>query len=402
MNQYNVLLIEDDIFQRSLLQKQLMSLIDCKVQLSGDGEEALSLLNGYEPDIIFCDLNLPNIDGVELVRAIAQKDINSSIVLMSAEASDIISSVKTMSEVYGLKNVHMLQKPMGIKAINGILNDIKNDFTTCNKTTEPHLVFTENDIKLALSSGQLIAYYQPQIDSKSRVVSGAEALLRWHHPEYGILTPNIFIDKIVDRELCENLTHLITRLAIKECKKWHDNGHFISISINVTPSDLMNLAFPDYILSLLGTYNLEPKYLSLEVVESEITQDLAKYLDTLSRLRLKGINTSIDDFGTGSASLIQLITSPFSELKIDMSFVKKMFEDKKYMIAVKATISLAKQLELKVVAEGVEQHRHASFLSALGCDILQGYLFSKPLASDEIDNFLNKHAELNNLLTAAI
>ncbi|WNC71357.1 EAL domain-containing response regulator [Thalassotalea psychrophila] len=397
MKHCNILIIEDDVFQRNLLHRHLAKLTECKIQLSSDGAEALCLLKDSDHEVVFCDLNLPSIDGVELVRYIAQKKTTASLVLMSSEASEIICSVKTMSENYGFKNVQILEKPMNLTSISAVLNDIKNDLRISDNHSNRQFVFSENELKAAFADEQLVAYFQPQINAESRRVVSAEALVRWHHPEYGLLAPQVFLEQIIKNNLSSKLTYLITEFAIKECKKWHDKGHLISISINVMPSDLMILSFPDHIFKLLENNKLAPHYLTLEVTESEVTNDLAKYLDTLSRLRLKGVNTAIDDFGTGNSSLMQLITSPFSELKIDKSFIHKMFEDKKHMIAVKASISLAKELKLKVVAEGIEENRHAELLRGLGCDILQGYLFSPPLPNNQFCQFIkNQPRQFNS------
>lgn len=390
----NILVIEDDQFQQLIMTKLLSRLTSANIVLADNGIEALGKLDkGLVPELILCDLNMPHMDGVEFLRCLTERNIQCPITLISAADKDVVKSVIKMANSYGLSRVTDISKPVTAKQLIETLN--QQMLAPINpKKGKQHYQPTEQEIYQGLKNGEFVPYFQPHLDTKTDKITGAEALVRWHHPTQGVLSPYYFLDSLMKMGFSSILTEVIIKQSILACRSWHQSGFNFHISVNVSQSDLDKQDFADNLLRLLHKYGLQSKYLTLEITETELSSNIGKLLNTVSRLRLNDIKISIDDFGTGHSSLKQLIDTPFSELKIDQSFIKNMLTSSKHMAAVKFSLMLAKQLGLKSVAEGVETIEQKQLLKELGCDILQGYLISKPLAeTDFIKLFKNDTTE---------
>ncbi|WP_076415302.1 EAL domain-containing protein [Shewanella sp. UCD-KL12] len=385
-----ILVIEDDPFQQQVISKILSRLTSAKIILTDNGIAALNQLdNGLVPELILCDLNMPHMDGVELLRCLSERQLQCPITLISAADEDVVTSVIKMAHSYGLNRVTNICKPVTAKQLTETL---KLQMLAPMSSPKEKLAYqpTESELYQGLQNGEFIAYFQPHLSAKTDRITGAEALVRWQHPIHGLLSPYYFLDTLMKVGLSSILTEVITKQAVFACKSWHQAGFNLNISVNVAQSDLDKQDFTDNLLRLLNKCKLPNKYLTLEITETELSSNIGTLLNTVSRLRLNGIKISIDDFGTGHSSLKQLIDTPFSELKIDQSFTKNMLTSHKHMAAVKFSLMLAKQLELKSVAEGVESIEQKQKLKELGCDILQGYLISKPVAETDFSHLLER------------
>jgi EAL domain-containing protein (putative c-di-GMP-specific phosphodiesterase class I) len=208
--------------------------------------------------------------------------------------------------------------------------------------------------------------------------------VRWQHPQYGMLFPDRFIGLAERSGLIGRLTEEVINQAVSQSTMWHEQGYAFKVSVNISSENVSNLSMPEYLESLTKLHQLDPRMLMLEITESALMSEITTSLDILTRLRLKGFKLSIDDFGTGFSSLSQLHKIPFTELKIDQSFVMKMVEDPQSAAIVETCIMLGHKLKMSVVAEGVEDHRIWTQLKALNCDIAQGYQIAKPLPPDEL------------------
>ena len=240
-----------------------------------------------------------------------------------------------------------------------------------------------NDFRNALESEQFVIHYQPVVAINGEQVRGAEALVRWEHPELGMVPPNDFIPIAEQSGLIGSLTHYVLERAVAECKRWRNDGRPLSVSVNLSVRDLLDLDLPGDVASILTAQNLEPDALHLEITESMIMSDPDRALDTVTRLRELGVCISVDDFGTGYSSLSNLKRLPINELKIDRSFISSLPHDESDLIIVGSTINLGHDLRLNVVAEGVEDEITLKRLEKLGCDLAQGYYFGRPLPSEE-------------------
>lgn len=245
-----------------------------------------------------------------------------------------------------------------------------------------------SELRWAIEKNQLTLHYQPQIDLKTGKISGVEALVRWHHPEYGMISPARFIPLAEESGFIISIGKWVLEKACLQAKEWQKKGlPPIQISINVSPREFRQPSFIKQVKDTLKTSGLEPCYLNLEITEN-IMSDVHHCKITLEKLRELGVKVSVDDFGTGYSSLSYLNDFPLTHLKIDQAFVREL--NKSNRAIVKTIISLAMNLNLKVVAEGVETEEQASFLNSLACDNVQGYLYSKPLPHDQIEPLLTK------------
>jgi EAL domain-containing protein (putative c-di-GMP-specific phosphodiesterase class I) len=253
---------------------------------------------------------------------------------------------------------------------------------------------TADELDVAIRSGEIIAYYQPQIDIKSGRVKCVETLARWPHPERGMISPDVFIDLAERHDLIDPLTDTIIMQATRQGANWHKQGADINVAINISMNNLRHLDFPDRLNDMVSNAGMDIKKLVIEITESQLVKDLGTCLDILTRLRLKGPTLSIDDFGTGYASMEHLKEMPFEELKIDRAFVNGACKDDTARAILESSIFLAKQLEMTTVAEGVETSSDWDLVTALGCDVIQGYYVAPPMDADKLNVWLkdkNRH-----------
>jgi len=236
-----------------------------------------------------------------------------------------------------------------------------------------------DELARALSAGELLLEYQPKIDLSSGAVTGVEALARWQHPTRGRLGPDSFIPLAEQSDLIGALTRWVMRTAVEQSRRWREVGLEISIAVNFSARNLEEIDFPDVLEGLCRAADVDCRQFVIEITETAAASDEIKMMDIATRLRLKGFRISIDDFGTGYSSLVQLQRLPFSEMKIDKSFVIHCTSSRESLVIVKSITDLAHNLNLKVVAEGVETLDVLELLRRLGCDLAQGYYLGRPM-----------------------
>lgn len=214
-------------------------------------------------------------------------------------------------------------------------------------------------------------------------------MVRWQHPERGLIFPDQFIALAEENNLINKLTESVIYLAISQNKLWQDQGLNTRISVNVSADNIINLNLPEKLKTLTEEFNVKAENITIELTESAVMGELTRSLDVLNRLRMKGFLLSIDDFGTGYSSLSHLYQAPFTELKIDQHFIMHMLEDTEAMVIVKICIMLGKMMGMDIVAEGVETQEIFDELKNMGCDIAQGYFLSRPVPAEELLNWVN-------------
>jgi diguanylate cyclase (GGDEF)-like protein len=238
------------------------------------------------------------------------------------------------------------------------------------------------NFRRAIESNEIVVHYQPIVDLDDRSVHGAEGLVRWRHPERGLIAPAEFIQTVEQTELIGPLTRHVLDRAIAQCARWREAGPELSVAVNLSVRNLLDRSLPREIEQLLWTHSLPPEALKLEITESMIMSDPERALATITQISALGVRFSVDDFGTGHSSLAYLRRLPIDELKIDRSFVSPMLSDMSDLIIVRSTINLAHDLGLTIIAEGVEDEPTLERLSELGCDRAQGYHLSRPMPAD--------------------
>jgi diguanylate cyclase (GGDEF)-like protein len=249
-----------------------------------------------------------------------------------------------------------------------------------------------SDFRRALDKEELVVHYQPIVDVRGAEVRGAEGLVRWEHPEHGLLPPGAFIAAVEQTGLIGPLTRHVLERSIAQCATWRTAGKDLSVAVNLSVRNLMDPDLPTQISTLLDIYGLPANALQLEITESMIMSDPERALAIVGRLSDLGVRLSVDDFGTGYSSLANLKRLPIDELKIDRSFVSPMMQDESDLIIVRSTINLGHDLGLKVIAEGVEDELTLKRLATLGCDLAQGYHLSRPLAPDAFTTWVADNA----------
>jgi EAL domain-containing protein (putative c-di-GMP-specific phosphodiesterase class I) len=255
----------------------------------------------------------------------------------------------------------------------------------------PKRLMLAGEMRRAIDAGQFTLYYQPVVEMESNRIVGAEALARWEHPERGIVSPMEFIPIAEQTGLIRQLTIKLIEGALEQVLQWRDMGHELTVSVNISPRHLLDQQLPDDIAGLLQKYGASPRSLKFEITESTIMADPKRVEKVLARLHAMGVKLAIDDFGTGYSSLSYLKRLPVSEVKIDRSFVMQMPTSVDDSLIVRSTIELARNLALRVTAEGVETRGVWDELERLGCHYVQGYYLSRPLPQEDFKRWIERY-----------
>ncbi len=349
----------------------------------------LDFINEYskQADVIVLDIMMPDVDGIQLIRFLAGIDCNAKIILISGFDSNVLHSALKLAEEQGLNIVGCLNKPFRYNDLKALFDKL---VITPKIILSQELIktVTVEELKKAIFSNELVTYYQPQIMLQGESNLSVEALVRWQHPVFGLISPKHFIPLAEEYDLINDLTWVVLNQVLTQCVLWHQQGIDVQVAINMSAKTLQDLRLPEKLGDLVLQYNLKTSQIVLEVTETALMQELIKSLEILTRLRLKGFRLSIDDFGTGYSSLVQLNRIPFSELKIDQSFVANMENEREAFAIVETVIVLGNKLGMNIVAEGIETQASLEILKKLGCNIGQGFLISRPLPTDEITAWL--------------
>ncbi len=350
-----------------------------QVKTLSDTENVSTTLIEFKPEFIMLDLMMPGTDGVELLRLLSVHSKTAKLCLISGSDTRVLNSARRLGSAHGLDVVAALEKPLDIGALTSLLDSLAGA-PNADAINLAH----------AISAGEFTLHYQPVIDIKTRRVKGAEALARWTHPHKGMLLPDAFLEQVVNDGLMQTLTDMVVQTSVRQLARWHEAGEDLTLSMNVTASTLLDLGLPDRIAELCTKHKAPADKLILEVTETEAMRDVTRTMDVLLRMRIRNIGVAIDDFGTGHSSLRELQRMPFSEMKIDKSFVIDMAKNKDCAVIVKAVIDLAHNLGIKVIAEGVEDQQVWDLLVQKGCDYAQGFYMGRPMPASAFDDWLKE------------
>lgn len=388
LSSISVLIVDDDDYQRSLLKKMLVMIGVSEIHQADSAPVALQFISTYPKklDVIISDLDMPDIDGMEFFRQLVDNNVDAAVLIVSGKENSILRSVEVMAGAYGLTVLGALSKPAMLPELRQKLSDVlQKDKPNRSDNTRS---YSKNDILEGIEQGQFEPFFQPQVELASRRVCGVEALARWRHPEQGIVPPGIFIDIAEQNGLIDQLTWVILEKSVAQVAVWNRAGINITVSINFSQTTLSDTRLSNRIMDVLSRYGVPPEQLIVEITESVAVTNIARSLETLSRLRIKGFGVSIDDFGTGFASLQQLSRVPYTELKIDQSFVTGAASQPHLLAVVEPSSHMARKLGLKCVGEGIETLEDWNCLLEIGCDIGQGYFMAKPMEGDKFIHWL--------------
>lgn len=389
-----ILVIEDHNFQRKAVVHMLHSLSVDEVWQANNGKQALEMIRAEQNrplDIVLCDLDMPEMDGMEFLRHLAQEQPGISTIILSGMDGALITSVEKMAHSYGLHLLGAVEKPLSLEQLETLL-DRHQENRLAMAQPKPHPIqpardreFTLLEIEQAVEDMQIQPYLQPKIALSTGQIVGAEALARWIHPEYGLIAPDAFIPQLERNGRMEGLTFLMLESSAKAFLRLREAGCELDISVNISVSSLRDTSLAERITRVALNTGVEPKHLIFEVTESAAMTSVAEALENLARLRMRGFGLSIDDYGTGFSSMQQLTRVPFTELKIDKSFISDSAYNPSSRVVVESSVQMAHKLHVKSVAEGVETREECEMLREMGCDVLQGYFIAKPM---DVDTFI--------------
>lgn len=374
-----LLIVDDEAGVRNFLGTAAEQL-GFEIRTAGNAEEFVTGVTEFRPTAIILDLNMPGGDGIELLRYLAKEQSEAQVFVISGEDERVLNAAERLGSSQGLQMAGVLQKPVLLPDLEAALKRVMRETVTKAGLLE------------AIEAGDLLLHYQPKLRFNGNGVwsiSGAEALVRWRHPEHGILMPDSFIPMAEETGLISALTDVVLREALEQNALWSTQGLDTNIAVNIAPQLLTDIEFPDRLSQLMRQYGVEGSKLTLEITESAAMKNVDTTMDILARLRLKGIKLSIDDFGIGYSSMKQLFCMPFTELKIDHSFVLEIPVSSDARTMVKTMIQLADNLGMTACAEGVESQGVLDFLELAGCHSIQGYFICKPVAAVEFEEFVH-------------
>ena len=324
--------------------------------------------------MIFLDLNLPGVDGVELMRVLGSQRLGTPIILVSSHDNCILEAAAAAGRECGLRIHGVLHKPFSIARFEGLVLSVGD----AGPLPGHQARVDPEQVRIALETNAIEPWFQPKIRLDRLEIVGFEALARLRLPDGEILLPAQFIDAASEAGLLGRLTDRMLVLALDAWRDWSQKGFDWSVAVNVPASRLQDIRFPDQLEELYKLWGIDRRGLILEITETELLDHYGNAMDTLARLAMKRVSLSIDDFGTGFSSLTQLKRLPCMEMKIDRSFISDIDSNEHSEVIARKSIELGRELGLTVTAEGIENQRQADLLGRMGCDNGQGFFISRP------------------------
>lgn len=371
------LIVDDDPVLLQQMEVLLRNLGVARIDTANSGCEALVHLGKFSPPLLVCDLNMPEMDGVEFTRRLAELGYDGGVILLSGEDERTLQTVERLLREHGLHVLGRLHKPTNAEELLPLLEHFHA--TKSDQHRGSRKIYTADELSTAIRERQLVNHYQPKVCFATGAVEGVEALVRWSHPQDGLVFPDQFIGLAEEHGLIDELTHQVLDMALTQAGAWRSQGLRMNMAVNLSMDNLNKLDLPDRIVRQAWAAGVEPEDVTLEITESRLMGDARTALDILARLRLKRFCLSIDDFGTGHSSLSQLRDIPFTQIKVDRGFVTDAWRDEIRRAIYDASLKMARQLNMEMVAEGVEDRADWDFLRCSGCHFAQGWFIAKPM-----------------------
>jgi EAL domain-containing protein (putative c-di-GMP-specific phosphodiesterase class I) len=380
------LLVVDDEPVQCLIVVRAMAGFGFTTDSATSLDAAITLIGRHHYDAVVLDLSVSEREGISLLRLIASSNADPIVIFISHLDSRVRAASIRFATALGLRVGGALGKPVGPAALQALLEHPLPRSTGHRGACAVRP--TAEELADAIDHHRIVAAFQPKISLADGQVVGVEALARWRHPPHGPLPPDEFIPLAEASGLIVPLTRCILGDALAACRRWRLHHPTCSVAVNISPLVLANPALPDEIDALLLESGLSPCALIAEITETTVIDNPLLAIEVLTRLRIKGIGLSIDDFGTGHSSLLTLLRMPFTELKIDRSFIASCETDPEAWKIIRATISLARELGLSVVAEGIETEAVEARLRGAGCQIGQGWRFGRAMSEAALNAWL--------------
>jgi EAL domain-containing protein (putative c-di-GMP-specific phosphodiesterase class I)/ActR/RegA family two-component response regulator len=356
-------------------------------------EEFFQRLERMSPDIITIDLVMPELDGVEIMRLLAERKSRAKIVISSGMGTRVLEAAQRSASEHGLSIAGIISKPISKEALHLLIGDgcERDQPASAEEQSARRDVFdvTKQDLQNALDRHEFFMAYQPKIECGGGATAGFEALVRWKHPDRGIVMPDNFIPVAENAGLIDVLTEQVFDQSLEWFSRAFPKSN-LHLSLNISARSLVDIRLADHLAALCHGFQIAPERIVLELTETSAMVDPILSLDLMTRIRMKGFQLSIDDFGTGYSSMVQLVRLPFSEIKVDKSFVLLANRTKESLTVIKSIVDLGHSLGLRVTAEGVDDVSTLNYINSLGCDLAQGFFIAYPMSGEAACSWAKK------------
>jgi EAL domain-containing protein (putative c-di-GMP-specific phosphodiesterase class I)/CheY-like chemotaxis protein len=387
---HGVIVVDDSELQRKSTMLALQRAAVDLIYEAEDGHRALAVIDNLlvPPAIVVVDLDMPGMDGIELIQRLAQKNYRPGIIIGSGADVILIAAVETILAELNMPLLGSMKKPLSDEFLREALGRFDQSVRKKSEVFPEVFELTPQRLRQGLENREIRPHYQPKISLQNSALAGVEALARWHTEEWGSINPARFISLAEKWNMIDVLTLNVLDCALRDMSEWRRSGIDVAVSINLSGSALSNPRFCERMFERIRDTETSAASIVFEITESALFSDMATALSAVSRLRLKGFGVSLDDYGTGFSSMQQLSRIPFTELKIDRSFVNGAPRKEHLCTILQSSIEMGKRLGLRTVAEGVETLAELRLMQQFGCDEVQGYLFARPMPSSELNGWL--------------
>ncbi len=388
-----VLIIDDDHLVGAMLVAHSRAAgFDAKV--TDDPEVFYELVRDWKPTFVVVDLVMGEVDGLTVLKALAEMRSDAAVVIASGMGAKILDSARQFAAASGLAYGGILHKPFRRTDVAAVLaagaHAPEPGDSVPDMFEDWHSEHFEQALRQAVADDELGVAFQPKVACAGGLIVGYEALVRWKHAILGAIPPDAFIPRAESLHLVHIITDSVaaTSMAWFASARAHTAEH---LAINISATELSGSDLSKRLLAQCSRYGVDPSRIVLEVTETSAVTNTTESLEVLTRLRLAGFQLSIDDFGTGYSSMVQLSTMPFSEVKIDRSFVRNLGTSDSAEAMVRSMLQLSKDLDLNCTAEGVETKAALDVLTRLGCDFAQGYYIGYPMTESDLEAWILAH-----------
>ncbi|WP_330114794.1 EAL domain-containing response regulator [Pseudomonas sp. JS3066] len=394
MKNLSILVLEDEPFQRLIAVTALRQLGLVNIHEAEDGASALSLLKSCGGvDIAFCDLRMAGMDGAAFLRHASQAGVIRSVILSSEVEPELRQATIAMIRCLGLDFLGDLGKPFDMQRAAGLLERHAALPARIEAFTTTSAPPTLEEILEGLAQGEFEPFFQPKVCMESGELHGAEVLARWRHPQRGLLSPGHFLPVMERHGLIDRLFWQLVEQGLELQQELARSGRQVNLAFNIHPRQLGNLDIAERVGLALESAGLPGSGLTFELTENGLVEAPAASLESLVRLRLMGCGLAMDDFGAGYSSLDRLCELPFSQVKLDAAFVRKLNNQPRSRAIISSAVAMADAMDLTLVVEGVETNEQRDRLLSLGCKVAQGFLFARPLDRSSFRNLLANHPQ---------
>ncbi|MEM6615656.1 MAG: EAL domain-containing response regulator [Pseudomonadota bacterium] len=379
----SALIVDDDPMMQIISAAALRSAGVETVEVASNGSSALENIRSAKQqlDLVVSDLNMPDLDGLQFLRLLSDQGYEGNIIIASGEDDVVLKAAMDMAGAMGLSLVGALKKPVTPERLIALVSKANSEHRSQRSPTAPPIKAI--DVRNAIDRREITPFFQPKFHVDTGDVVGVEALARWNSPVHGQIAPDIFVKIAEDTDLVSDLTFLMLDRSLEMLSRLRPNGSPISVAINTDPTTINDETFPDIAVERCQAYGVPNSSVTFEITERNLLDEKASSIEVLARLRMLKFGVSVDDFGTGHTNLRQLCVYPFTELKIDRSFLKGAMTDRRHLVCLRAMAKLGKDLDMSIVAEGIETEKDVVLLQEIGVDSMQGYYLKRPVPADE-------------------